>query len=133
MTALAKSKLLGIVLFSIASNCMASGHVAGTYSSLSFNEESGDLSGLEVSLLPVDAGLVASVQIADDGINEVHLATVARLEENLHFSLRLDDGKTVDFTMRCSPASCIGHYRWDKANVDFSLPKTSGYWNRERP
>lgn len=119
-----------LLLFPVAA-CAAAGSGIGTYSTLAYNEESGDLNGLEVALVPVDGGLIASVQIAEDGINELHLARVKESAGLLLFSLRLDDGSTVNFSMRCSPKSCVGKYTWRQATVKFTLPKSNGYWNKK--
>lgn len=121
--------LSALLLFPVAA-CAATGGGIGTYSTLAYNEESGDLNGLEVALVPVDGGLVASVQMAEDGINELHLARVKESAGLLLFSLRLDDGSTVNFSMKCSPKSCVGKYAWGKATVKFTLPKSNGYWNK---
>jgi hypothetical protein len=119
-----------LLLFPIAA-CAASDRGIGTYSTLTYNEESGDLNGLEVALVPVDGGLIASVQIAENGINELHLAKVKESAGLLWFSPRLDDGSIVDFSMKCSPKSCVGEYTWGQSSVKFMLPKSNGYWNKK--
>lgn len=119
-----------LMLFSVA-GCAAAGNSVGTYSTLAYNEESGDLNGLEVTIVPLDGGFVASVQIAEDGINELHLAKVKESAGALLFSPRLDDGSTVSFSMKCSPKSCAGEYAWGQAHVKFTLPKSNGYWNKK--
>jgi hypothetical protein len=48
----------------------------GTYSSLSYNAEGGDLLGYEVRLIPARVGLLAVVQIAEGGAGEVFLVPV---------------------------------------------------------
>lgn len=103
----------------------------GTYSTLSYNRESGDLHGLEITIVPTDSGLAASVQIADDGINELHLASIQRSGDNLTFSTNLDDGSDIQFSMACTTDSCNGTYQWGHAKVKFLLPKSPGYWNRK--
>lgn len=124
------SKGLTVVLGLLAGTGWAGERNVGTYSSLAYNQESGDLHGLELALVPTDRGLVASVQIAQDGINELHLAPVSETAGLLTFSLRLDDGAQVDVQMRCSPQRCSGRYVWGRANVEFVLPRSHGYWNR---
>lgn len=125
------NKTLGVLLLLPIAACAAAGASVGTYSTLAYNEESGDLSGLEVTLVPADGGLVASVQIAEDGINELHLAKVKESASGMQFSVRLDDGSAVDFSMKCAPKSCSGEYAWGKAKVKFALPKSNGYWNKK--
>jgi hypothetical protein len=110
--------------------CSASDRAAGTYSTLSFNEQSGDLHGLEVSIVPVDGGLVASVQIAEEGINELHLAEITEVSGMMLFSTQLHDGEIVKFKMKCTLKFCVGEYTWGHADVKFRLPKSPGYWNR---
>lgn len=119
-----------LLLFPVAA-CAADGRTVGTYSTLTYNEESGDLNGLEVTIVPVDGGVVASVQIAEDGVNELHLAKVKEGAGTKLFSAQLDDGSTVSFTMRCTPKTCNGEYVWGQAHVKFTLPKSNGYWNRK--
>ncbi|MCR6496988.1 hypothetical protein LJB71_12680 [Thermomonas sp. S9] len=129
MDARVVSDICGTLLFSVVA-CAAAESSVGTYSTLAYNEESGDLNGLEITIIPVDGGLVASVQIAEDGINELHLAKVKESAGVLLFSPRLNDGSTINFSMKCSPKSCLGEYVWGQANVKFVLPKSNGYWNK---
>lgn len=119
-----------LLLFPVAA-CAATGGSVGTYSTLAYNQESGDLNGLEVTIVPTDGGLVASVQIAEDGINELHLAKVKEQAGSMLFSVQLDDGSTVNFAMKCLPKTCSGEYVWGKARVKFTLPKSTGYWNKK--
>jgi len=119
-----------LLLFPVAA-CATAGGSVGTYSTLAYNEESGDLNGLEVTIVPTDGGLVASVQIAEDGINELHLAKVKESAGSLLFSAQLDDESTVNFVMKCTPKSCSGEYVWGHARVKFALPKSNGYWNKK--
>lgn len=122
--------LLIMALFPIAA-CAASERSVGTYSTLAYNEESGDLHGLEVTIVPVDGGLIASVQIAEEGINELHLAEIREHAGTMLFSTQLDDGSVVNFTMKCTIKACSGRYVWGQASVKFTLPKSTGYWNKK--
>jgi len=119
-----------LLLFPIAA-CAAVGASVGSYSTLAYNEESGDLNGLEVAIVPTDGGLVASVQIAEDGINELHLAKVKESAGGMQFSTRLDDGSVVDFFMKCTPKSCNGEYVWGISKTKFTLPQSNGYWDKK--
>lgn len=112
--------------------CTAAPGGVGTYSTLAYNEESGDLNGLEVTIIPTDGGLVASVQIAEDGINELHLAKVKERAGSMLFSVQLDDGSSASFAIHCTTQSCSGEYTWGKARVTLVLPKSTGYWNKEQ-
>lgn len=123
----AKTLLLALLVPVVAA---AHGKViVGTYSSLSYNKESDDLNGIEISLVPVEGGLSASVQVAEDGVNEVHLAEVAKKSDVFIFSIRMDDGSVIDFSMACTLARCRGEYEWRNGKVPFILPKSIGYWN----
>jgi hypothetical protein len=105
---------------------------AGTYSSLRYNSESGDLNGYELTFIPTDSGVKVVVQIAEDGINEVHLASVDETGATSNFSITLDDGSKVEFTMKCSSARCRGTYTWQRAIVKISLEKHPSYWSRQK-
>lgn len=118
-----------LLLFSITA--CAAGASIGTYSTLAYNDESGDLNGLEITIVPTDGGLVASVQIAEDGINELHLAKIKESAGVMQFSIRLDDGSVIDLSMKCAPQSCSGEYTWGKAKEKFTLPKSNSYWNKK--
>lgn len=104
----------------------------GTYSTLRYNPESGDLNGYELTFIPTDSGMKAVVQIAEDGINEVHLASVNSKSTALKFSVALDDGSKIEFTMKCSTSHCRGTYNWQKAVVKISLEKRPSYWSRQK-
>lgn len=119
-----------LLLFPLVA-CAAAGESVGTYSTLAYNEESGDLNGLEVTIVPTDGGMVALMQMAEDGINELHLAKVKESAGAMQFSIRLDDGSAIDFSMKCTPKSCSGEYAWGRAKVKFTLPKSNGYWNKK--
>jgi hypothetical protein len=130
MNARALSKMLGLLLF-FSSTAYAGGNkIVGTYSTLTYNKESGDLNGLEISIVPTDEGLIAAVQMAGDGINEIHLAKIDESLGNMQFSVRLDDSGKLDFSMRCTLNACKGEYVWGQAKVRFSLLKSNGYWNK---
>ncbi len=104
----------------------------GTFSSLNYNQESGDLNGYELTFIPTDSGVKAVVEIAEDGVNEVHLTSVNSTGDNLRFFVVADDGSKVDFTMRCSSSHCRGAYTWRKATVKISLEKRPSYWSRNK-
>ena len=123
------SWVVGLLLSSLGA--FASGGVIGTYSSLRYNSESGDLNGLEITVVPTDSGLIAVVELAEDGINELHLAKVKKSDGKLLFAPRLDDGTEVRFSMECTPRVCKGTYHWGRALIKFELPKSHGFWNRE--
>lgn len=126
----ARYRWLALLLLPVAANSVARSST-GTYSTLAYNEESGDLHGLEVTIVPTDEGLVASVQIVEEGINELHLAKVKENGGVIRFSVRLKDESAVDFSMKCAPKNCSGEYVWGQMKVEFSLPKGNGYWNAE--
>jgi hypothetical protein len=104
----------------------------GIYSSLRYNSESGDLNGYELTFIPTDSGVKAVVQIAEGGINEVHLASVDETGTTSNFYIALDDGSKVEFTIKCSSARCCGTYTWQRAAVKISLEKRPSYWSRPK-
>jgi hypothetical protein len=123
-------KIIWLVMFvPLVGFCQAP---VGTYSSLRYNPESGDLNGYELTFIPTDSGVKTVVQIAEDGINEVHLASVNSTRGTLKFSVAVDDGSKVEFTMKCSTSHCRGTYKWQKANVKINLEKRPSYWSRQK-
>ncbi|HEY5802147.1 MAG TPA: hypothetical protein VIT90_00435 [Lysobacter sp.] len=104
----------------------------GTYSTLSFNAESGDLNGIELTFIPVDLGVVAVAQIAESGVNEVHLATAKTEGGRTRFSFSMDDKSDVVFDIKCTPSDCRGRYLWGNARVEVAMPLRDSYWARRR-
>nr|WP_314544056.1 hypothetical protein [uncultured Massilia sp.] len=120
-----------LLLFAVAASA-AAGVSVGTYSTLKYNEESGDLNGFEIMIVRIDGGLAATVQIAKDGINELHLAKVKESGGTMRFSVLPDGGSPIDFSMNCTPKICSGEYTWGYAKKKITLLKSNGYWNKKR-
>lgn len=121
-----------LMIFFILPSIAFAGNRAGigTYSSLYYNEEAGDLLGIEVSFIQTSGGLMASVQVADDGINELHVVEVKEKANNIFlFLVRLDSNEIVDFSMKCTPKYCKGTYKWWNTETQLVLRKSNGYWN----
>lgn len=130
MRALAAISLFVVTsLFTFAE--AAHGQCVGTYSNLKFNKESGDLHGLEIAITPVDGGFGISIQMAEDGINELHYSKIKKNDGNIQFSIQLDSGNSVTFSLQCSPKKCWGDYIWGEERINFTLPKSVGYWNKK--
>jgi flavoprotein len=109
-----------LLVFPVAANA-AAGLSVGTYSTLKYNQESGDLKGFEITIVPVDGGLAATVQIAEDGMNELHLAKVKENAGFMQFTVCPDGANSVAFSIMCTSKSCHGEYTWGQTKKKITL------------
>ncbi len=116
-----------IGLFALATSASAE-NLIGTYSSLHFNEEGGDLLGMEILILPSAAGAgenyTAVVQIAEGGAPDVFVLSITNLKDD-RFHLQLPDGLKLEAIAK-ERALIIN---WPNGDTD-SLQKGRSYWSK---
>ena len=105
--------------------------VRGTFSSLYYNEEGGDLLGYEVSFIPSRTGMKALVQVAEGGFPLVRLVDAREGEDNaVAFDVILDHGSSFAFKGRASKEGLTGVITYDTGMTEeVFLPRKKSYWD----
>lgn len=105
--------------------------VAGTYSSFEFNEEGGDLVGIEIRLIPTRVGLKAVVQVAEGGAGDIDLVAVTETNGEVRFDVPTPGSAPAKFKGRISVSGMAGTLSYPSgATENIVLKRTSSYWER---
>jgi len=105
----------------------------GTYSSLKYSDESGDLNGYEVEFIPTNRGLKAVVQVAEGEIEGVYVVDVTQSEDGqLKFPVPLATGKSGVFIGRVAGNGLRGAIQLPAGSQRLTLTRSIGYWNRQK-
>lgn len=104
----------------------------GTYSSLTFNRESGDLNGYEVEFIPTNNGLKSVVQVAEGEVTDIYIVDVKEGANNsLSFEFPQDgSGKMIVFVGKIHDGKLEGTITLPAGEVHVILRKGVGYWNQ---
>lgn len=105
---------------------------AGTYSSLAYNAESGDLTGYEVRIIPSNQGLKAVVQVAEGDAGRVYIVDVIKKNSNtLSFAVPLASGIHATFTGTVSALGLDGVISFPSGHTQkIFLKRSISYWER---
>jgi hypothetical protein len=105
----------------------------GTYSSFAFNQESGDLNGLEVRIILTRKGMKGVVQFAEGGAGDVSLVDVSVAGGRVHFEMPRGSNPEGVFDGTVSPAGLEGTFTYaGGATVRVKLARTASYWDRHK-
>jgi hypothetical protein len=108
--------------------------VAGTYSNLEFNDEGGDLLGIEVKIVPLGDRYQAAVLVSEGAPSPMVLVDVTVTAQEVRFRVprrdqERDDSWNFRGTVTASALNgVIIHASGVKENV--KLPRRCGYWDR---
>lgn len=92
----AARKAINALLLMVPIVGMAANNIQGTYSSLTYNSESGDLNGYEVEFIPTNKGLKAVVQIAEGEVDGIQVVNVVQKKDGtLSFSFLLNSNAVI--------------------------------------
>jgi len=107
---------------------LASSILFGTYSSLEFNCEAGDLLGYEVKIFPVATGTVAAIQAADGGAGRASIAVVRVDGDGIEFDIP-EEGAI--FRGQALTSGLVGEivYKND-IHRKIEIPRRVSYWDR---
>ncbi len=130
MSASASIALLSAMLVTVAVPDL---RIAGTYSSLAYHEEGGDLLGYEVRIIPTNKGLRAVVQIAEGGAGEVNVVQVVQTGETLAFNIPLADDAPARFEGKVTARGLEGTVTFPSgASERLILRRSVSYWDSAR-
>jgi hypothetical protein len=105
--------------------------VAGTFSSLAYNAEGGDLIGYEVRIIPSNEGLKALVQVAQGDSGKVYLVGVDQKGNVLSFDVPLSSNVHGRFEGTVSLNGLDGTISYPSGAIEqVSLKRTTSYWER---
>lgn len=108
--------------------------VSGTYSNLGYNEESGDVNGIEVKITPLAGNrMQAAVLISTGEPARFFLATVQADGRQVRIEGRQADGHRWSFEGTVTMRELVGMVKEDRApDHRVRLPRQCGYWDRAR-
>lgn len=129
-----KSLLIGLLLFSNCAPILAQPPVrlTGMYSDMSFNNESGDVNGIEIFLVATRAGYAVVFQDAE-GSPAVPVVVPATLKHgDIIFSLPPREGYYGQFIGHVAGGMLVGHFVDGQSATsggrDFRLRRRDSYW-----
>jgi hypothetical protein len=102
----------------------------GTYSSLKFNKEGGDLLGYEILIIPTDLGFRAIVQIAEGAPGNVYVLDATVKGDELRFRVPLNNGVEELFVGHLKDGFLIGVFSTPNSAKSVKLKKGRSYWDR---
>lgn len=106
--------------------------VTGTYSNLEYNEEGGDLLGIEIKIVPVAGGrLQAAVLVSEGEPAPLVLVDVRVSGRSISFKIpaNIDDAWTFQGTISAKALKGTITYS-SGTKEEVTLPRRCGYWDR---
>jgi hypothetical protein len=128
--AIAAARFILLLLLSIISVEAIAASPAGTYSSLQYNQEGGDLLGYEVLIIPTDVGYKAVVQVAEGSPGEVYIVELHMSDGYIHFDIPLSSGKKESFSGQVRGQFLIGDITSPSGIEHVRLKHGSSYWDK---
>ncbi len=109
----------------------ASPWITGTYSNFTYNEEAGDLNGVEIRLIRTRTGIKGVIQFAEGGAGDVVLVNVITDGARLRFDLPSGfqpDGAFEGLVSKKGIDGTLLHKGGTPEHL--VLPRTQSYWDR---
>jgi len=126
-----KTKLIFLGLFLCMSSALAGGsRVTGTYSSLEYNREAGDLNGLEVRVVLTNEGYKATVQFSEGGAGNIFIVPFKASDRHISFDVPSEEGKPAQFLGNLTDKGLKGTIKYPSgASETIFLPRKKSYWD----
>ena len=100
--------------------------IAGIYSNLYYNEEGGDLLGMELLIIPKSSGYVACVQVAEGGSPDVVVVPVSIRGASIEFTMpRNSPYSGAHLSGTITSSGIVLH--WPQGDKEV-LPRSKSYW-----
>lgn len=120
-----------VVVCSVGACAAEPARIAGTYSSLTYNKQGGDLLGYEVRIIPTRHGPKAVVQIAEGGAGDIYVVDVKQSAATLSFDIPVPGGQPGRFSGEVSDDGLRGTISYPSgAKEEVFLRRTTSYWER---
>lgn len=128
-----KSILLAALLAFMQVACAAEKvKIAGTYSSLNYHQEAGDLLGYEFRLIPTKQGFKAVIQVSEGGIGNVFLVDVDEKSGSISFDVPVSSDYVGRFRGELTRDGLDGVVNYPSGVSEKVLLKRSvSYWERQ--
>lgn len=105
--------------------------IPGTYSSLVYNEESGDLIGYEVRVIPTNSGVKAVVQVAEGDAGRIYIVDFIEGSNGISFDIPLASGKRGKFKGKVTYDGLEGTVSYPSGTSEAVVLKRSvSYWEK---
>jgi hypothetical protein len=123
-------KTIWVMLLMVPIAGLAADNLHGTYSSLTYSNESGDLNGYEVEFIPTNKGLKAVVQVAEGEVDGIYVVDVVQSKDGtLSFSFPIGSQK-VTFSGAANGMRLLGTLALPSGEQRVILKRGSGYWDQ---
>ena len=104
----------------------------GTYTSLAYHQEAGDLLGYEVRFIPTKGGTRAVVQMAEGEPDEVYVVEVKASGNDVAFDMPMSAKERARFTGKLGKNRLVGVIAFPSgASEQISLNKGVSYWDKD--
>lgn len=119
-----------LVLLSGASAVPPGKDVVGTYTNLKFNQEGGDLLGVELRIVRTKKGYQGVLQFAEGGPEELILVDVQVEGKRIKFVIPDDNSNAGSFSGVIENGALTGHFQYKSGgDEDVVLKKGKSYWD----
>lgn len=123
--------LLVMSVTSFASSTVGSRQIRGTYSSLEFNSEGGDLLGYEVKFVPTNGGTKAVIQVAEGDAGRLHVVDIRQDGEKIWFDVEYGSGVVGKFVGRVTDSAVSGYIETQEGGREnVILERKASYWDQ---
>ena len=130
--AAATTKFLVVTLFLLGSfQVFASdARITGTYSSLKYNSQSGDLLGYEILIIPTDTGFKGVVQVAEGAPGQVYVVEILKRGSDISFDMPLGPGVKESFSGHVTRNFLVGDISSSSGKEHIQLKRGISYWDK---
>jgi hypothetical protein len=119
-----------VVSFSAVSSFAVGRDIVGTYSDLKFNQQGGDLLGVELRIVMTRNGYQGVVQFAEGGPGELILVNVQVDGKRIKFVIPDDNSNAGSFSGVIGNGVLTGHFQYKGGGAeDVVLKKGKSYWD----
>lgn len=110
---------------------VANPKITGTFSSFEYHRKSGDLTGIEIRLIPVGSGMKGLVQFAEGGAGELLLVDIVNNGDKVSFTSPPNYKSLTKFDGVVSRSGLSGTFVYSGGSVEkVFLKRTQSYWDR---
>lgn len=121
---------IAIMTFCLGANA-ESRLIAGTYSSLQYHNESGDLLGYEILIIPTDIGFKGIIQVGEGAPGEVYIVKVTNNNGQIQFDIPLGTGASSNFSGHVEGQYLVGDVSSPSGKEHVKLRRGMSYWDKE--
>ena len=103
--------------------------ISGTYTNMQYQQEAGDLLGIELKIVPARKGYQGALQFAEGEPSDLIVVEIRLEGESLSFSIRSTSGHAGQFVGNIKNGILHGQFRFTSGvSEDVTLKKGKSYW-----